>query len=138
MGLVDKLCALAEKRGILARRLRIPVPVHSYLMDVCKDQCMTHVGDVFRRFPGAMYSTVTGLQGQHDRSRTDAYGTPPVTVVSAPIAATTHPHPHPARPPSQQPSHATSNQRHSQALAPILVVVYPAQRTSGVWVMLNT
>lgn len=68
VGLVDKLCSLAQKRGILARRLRIPVPVHSYLMDICKDQCETHVGDVFRRFPSAgkpkvtTYSTVTGTK----------------------------------------------------------------------------
>ncbi|KAF8503015.1 ketoacyl-synt-domain-containing protein [Hysterangium stoloniferum] len=68
VGLVDKLCALAESRGVLARRLRIPVPVHSYLMDVCKDQCESRVGEVFARFPQAgkptttMYSTVTGLK----------------------------------------------------------------------------
>ncbi|KAF8508000.1 hypothetical protein JB92DRAFT_3121331 [Gautieria morchelliformis] len=66
VALVDKLCVLAESRGILARRLKIPVPVHSYLMDVCKYQCESHVGEVFSRFPQAgkptttMYSTVTG------------------------------------------------------------------------------
>lgn len=64
--LVDKLCSLAEHQGILARRLRIPVPVHSYLMDVCKAECEAGVGEVFARFPEAgkpkvtMYSTVTG------------------------------------------------------------------------------
>ena len=64
--LVDKLCVLAETHGVLARRLRIPVPVHSYLMDVCKEQCELRVGEVFARYPQAgkptrtMYSTVTG------------------------------------------------------------------------------
>lgn len=68
VGLVDKLCALAETRGILARRLRIPVPVHSYLMDVCKTECDTLVGEVFERYPDittpttTMYSTVTGTK----------------------------------------------------------------------------
>ncbi|GJJ10518.1 Type I Iterative PKS [Clathrus columnatus] len=66
--LVDKLCSLAEMRGILARRLRIPVPVHSYLMDVCKNECDTLVGEVFTRYPDitapttTMYSTVTGTK----------------------------------------------------------------------------
>lgn len=66
--LVDKLCALAESRGILARRLRIPVPVHSYLMDVCKNECDTLVGEAFARYPDitaptvTMYSTVTGTR----------------------------------------------------------------------------
>ena len=67
-GLVDKLCEAAEGRGVMARRLRIPVPVHSFLMDVCKEECERGVGAVFERFEGeatlrptvTTYSTVTG------------------------------------------------------------------------------
>ncbi|GJJ15309.1 Type I Iterative PKS [Clathrus columnatus] len=64
--LIDRLCALASSRDIRASRLHINVPGHSHLMDICEEQCMTLVGDVFKRFPEAgkplvaTYSTVTG------------------------------------------------------------------------------
>ncbi|KIJ38998.1 hypothetical protein M422DRAFT_230841 [Sphaerobolus stellatus SS14] len=58
--------SLIESSGLF---LRIPVPVHSFLMDVCKEECERGVGEVFAKFEGqgydfkptrTMYSTVYG------------------------------------------------------------------------------
>ncbi|KAJ7046120.1 putative polyketide synthase [Mycena alexandri] len=64
--LVDAAVALAFRRGIFARKLRTDVPVHSSLMEGCREQYQDHVGAVFDGDHGLLrprirtYSALTG------------------------------------------------------------------------------
>lgn len=67
-GLVAIAIALAEKEQIFTRRLPTDVPVHSSLMEPCRERYMELVEDVFAKYPTPLlrsdnpliYSTVTG------------------------------------------------------------------------------
>ncbi|KAJ7877965.1 acyl transferase domain-containing protein [Mycena olivaceomarginata] len=71
---IDGVLRLAEQKGILGRKIRTRVPIHSSMMDVCRDQYLTAMRDLFNRFRGpylpkiATYSTLTGalLRGAFD------------------------------------------------------------------------
>ena len=74
---IDKVVALAESRGIMARKLKTHVPVHSRLMDLCRVEFRSRMETVWSRYPGIMrpqipvYSTLTG--DLFDRSFTGDY-----------------------------------------------------------------
>ncbi|KZT25643.1 hypothetical protein NEOLEDRAFT_1178119 [Neolentinus lepideus HHB14362 ss-1] len=62
---IDLAVQAAEAKGIFARRLRTRIPVHSAMMDICKDEYQKLVGDVFSRYPTEapsveIYSTESG------------------------------------------------------------------------------
>ncbi len=63
---MDEVIKRAEAVGILGRKLRTRIPVHSSIMEVCREAYQQLVGDVFARYPCAYlpkvttYSTVTG------------------------------------------------------------------------------
>ncbi|KAJ3767378.1 polyketide synthase [Lentinula raphanica] len=65
---VDQAIILAEEKGILARKLRTSVPVHSLLMESCFTSYNKNVEAVFARYPGShtpsipTFSTLTGKQ----------------------------------------------------------------------------
>lgn len=71
---IDGVLRLGEQKGILGRKIRTRVPIHSSMMDVCRDQYLTAMRDLFNRFRGpylpkiATYSTLTGalLRGAFD------------------------------------------------------------------------
>ena len=63
---IDKIVVLAESRGIMARKLKTRVPVHSNMMDLCHAEFKEQVEEMWSPYPGALhpqlpvYSTVTG------------------------------------------------------------------------------
>ncbi|TFK49392.1 hypothetical protein OE88DRAFT_1662947 [Heliocybe sulcata] len=62
---IDLAVQAAGAKGIFARRLRTRIPVHSAMMDICKDEYQKLVGEVFARHriedPTAeIYSTESG------------------------------------------------------------------------------
>ncbi|KAJ3795783.1 polyketide synthase [Lentinula aff. detonsa] len=63
---VDQAIFLAEEKGLLARKLRTSVPVHSSLMSSCATKYHENVDAVFARYPGThtpaipVFSTLTG------------------------------------------------------------------------------
>ncbi|TFK49005.1 polyketide synthase [Heliocybe sulcata] len=62
---IDLAVQTAEAKGIFARRLRTRIPVHSAMMDICKEEYQKLVGDVFSRYPieapsVEIYSTESG------------------------------------------------------------------------------
>ncbi|EIN05353.1 polyketide synthase [Punctularia strigosozonata HHB-11173 SS5] len=50
---VDQAVEVAQGMDIFARRIRTHIPVHSSLMEVCKEQYVKQVEDVFSRYGGA-------------------------------------------------------------------------------------
>ncbi|KAF7328513.1 hypothetical protein MVEN_02538600 [Mycena venus] len=68
--LIDEAVALATERGIFARKLRTDVPVHSSLMEGCREQYQDGVGHVFNGDHGLLrprtrtYSALTGRSWQ--------------------------------------------------------------------------
>ncbi|EPQ58589.1 ketoacyl-synt-domain-containing protein [Gloeophyllum trabeum ATCC 11539] len=64
--LIDMVLSKAVEQGILGRKLNIPVPVHSPLMDAVKEHCLNSLTEVFSAYPASgrpivpTYSTVTG------------------------------------------------------------------------------
>ncbi|KAK0190671.1 hypothetical protein F5146DRAFT_1194907 [Armillaria mellea] len=65
--LVERVVDIARAEGVFATKLRTSVPVHSMLMEVCRDKFMDLVSPLFDAFPTAaaflpVYSTVTGVQ----------------------------------------------------------------------------
>ncbi|KAJ7278022.1 putative polyketide synthase [Mycena rebaudengoi] len=63
---IDAVLELAQREGIFGRKIRTRVPIHSSMMDVCRDTFRAEVQDVFARYPGdhvpkiSTYSTLTG------------------------------------------------------------------------------
>lgn len=63
---IDRILGVAQARGIFGRKIRTKVPIHSSMMEVCRDQYCTGLRDLFLRFPGPhnpripTYSTLTG------------------------------------------------------------------------------
>ncbi|KAF7359980.1 Ketoacyl-synt-domain-containing protein [Mycena venus] len=63
---IDGVLHLAEQNGILARKFRARVPIHSPMMDVCRDQYLVALRGLFDRYEGLYlskiptYSTLTG------------------------------------------------------------------------------
>lgn len=74
---IDKVVAVAESRGIMARKLKTRVPVHSSMMELCRTEFKTQVEEMCSRYPGSrqpqvpVYSTVTGEL--FDRALTSDY-----------------------------------------------------------------
>lgn len=50
--MVDEALALAETEGIFARRIHTLTASHSSVMDVCEEECLAGIGEVFSRYPG--------------------------------------------------------------------------------------
>lgn len=64
---VERTVDIARAEGVFATKLRTSVPVHSTLMEVCRDRFEDLVSRVFDAYPTAaaslpVYSTVTGAQ----------------------------------------------------------------------------
>jgi acyl transferase domain-containing protein len=63
---IDEVVVLAESRGIMARRLKTRVPVHSNMMDLCHTEFKRQVEKMWSYYPSAVYpqlpvySTLTG------------------------------------------------------------------------------
>jgi acyl transferase domain-containing protein len=63
---IDGVLDLAQRAGIFGRKIRTRVPIHSSMMDACRDQYRKEVQDLFDRYPGdhvpkiSTYSTLTG------------------------------------------------------------------------------
>ncbi|KAF7358095.1 putative polyketide synthase [Mycena venus] len=63
---IDGVLHLAEQNGIFARKIRTRVPIHSSMMDVCRDQYLVALRGLFDRYKGPYlpkiptYSTLTG------------------------------------------------------------------------------
>ncbi|KAJ7157757.1 putative polyketide synthase [Mycena filopes] len=63
---IDEVLAMAQEEGILGRKIRTRVPIHSSMMEVCKDRYRKEVQELFARYPGphlpqiSTYSTLTG------------------------------------------------------------------------------
>ncbi|KAK0453924.1 hypothetical protein EV421DRAFT_720319 [Armillaria borealis] len=65
--LVERTVNIARAEGVFATKLRTSVPVHSTLMEVCRDKFKDLVSPLFDTYPTAaaslpVYSTVTGVQ----------------------------------------------------------------------------
>jgi acyl transferase domain-containing protein len=66
--LIDKAVEISTARGFLARKLRTRVPVHSRLMEICRDDYQGRMEDIFARYHGAhkattrTFSCVTGQE----------------------------------------------------------------------------
>ncbi|EGN93408.1 hypothetical protein SERLA73DRAFT_63949, partial [Serpula lacrymans var. lacrymans S7.3] len=64
--MIDRAIDVAVSRGILARKIRTRVAVHSSMMEMCKEEYHTSISQVFARYPGAhrpqitTYSTCNG------------------------------------------------------------------------------
>ncbi|KAJ7204324.1 thiolase-like protein, partial [Mycena pura] len=64
--LLDAAIRAAHNEGILAQRIRTMVPGHSSFMDGIKDDYLSRMSDIFRRYPGPhiprvpVFSTCTG------------------------------------------------------------------------------
>ncbi|KAF8192401.1 hypothetical protein K438DRAFT_2135640 [Mycena galopus ATCC 62051] len=65
---IDEILLLAQQQGIFGRKIRTRVPIHSSMMDVCRQRYDTEVYDLFARYPGShvpklrTYSTLTGSE----------------------------------------------------------------------------
>ncbi|KAG2139356.1 hypothetical protein DEU56DRAFT_980346 [Suillus clintonianus] len=67
----------AKAAGFLAKRLNTTIPVHSKLMEACRDEFMRLVTDIFDRYPSQppqipTYSTECGML-KHDRFSAEYY-----------------------------------------------------------------
>ncbi|KAF7348024.1 putative polyketide synthase [Mycena sanguinolenta] len=49
---IDGVLELAQQGGIFARKIRTHVPIHSSMMDACRDRYRESVQDLFDRYPG--------------------------------------------------------------------------------------
>jgi len=69
---IDLIVAAAESRGIMARKLRTRVPVHSHMMEICRAEFHSLLGKIWERenlacIPNIpVYSTLTGDLLQRD------------------------------------------------------------------------
>jgi acyl transferase domain-containing protein len=74
---IEKVVMLAESKGIMARKLRTRVPVHSSMMNLCRTEFQSQLEGMWSRYPSAVqpqlpvYSTLTG--GLLDRAFTSDY-----------------------------------------------------------------
>ncbi|KAJ7619690.1 hypothetical protein FB45DRAFT_931421 [Roridomyces roridus] len=63
---IDEIIKVAHDAGILGRKLRTRVPIHSSMMELCHGEFRASTEDLFARYPGAhvpsipTYSTLTG------------------------------------------------------------------------------
>ncbi|KAF8205835.1 acyl transferase domain-containing protein [Mycena galopus ATCC 62051] len=63
---IDAVLERAQQDGIFARKIRTLVPIHSSMMDACRDKYLSEMQALFVRYPGAhtpqilTYSTLTG------------------------------------------------------------------------------
>ncbi|TFK38854.1 polyketide synthase [Crucibulum laeve] len=70
--LIDKAVALSTKRGFLARKLRTRVPVHSELMELCRDDYQSRMKTIFSKYGNQFhprittFSCVTGSEWNQD------------------------------------------------------------------------
>ncbi|KAG2097390.1 hypothetical protein BD769DRAFT_246669 [Suillus cothurnatus] len=74
---IDLAVERAKAAGFLAKRLNTAVPVHSRLMDACRDEFLRLVTDIFNRYPSQppqipTYSTECGML-KHDRFSAEYY-----------------------------------------------------------------
>ncbi|KAH9914224.1 thiolase-like protein [Fomitopsis serialis] len=71
---IDQFLELALVRGYFCRKIRTRVPIHSSMMDRCRDEYVQALRDLFGRYPGChvpsvtTYSTLTGarFEGPYD------------------------------------------------------------------------
>ncbi|KAJ7046113.1 polyketide synthase [Mycena alexandri] len=70
--MLDKAVAVAQKRGLFARKIRARVPGHCRLMEPCKTRYVEEMEIAFSRYPGSCapvvptYSTQTGLRWESE------------------------------------------------------------------------
>ncbi|KAF8166302.1 acyl transferase domain-containing protein [Mycena galopus ATCC 62051] len=63
---IDNVLDLAQQDGLFGRKIRTRVPIHSSMMDACRDVYRAEVQDIFDRYTGdhmpktSTYSTLTG------------------------------------------------------------------------------
>ncbi|KAG2115628.1 hypothetical protein DEU56DRAFT_932582 [Suillus clintonianus] len=74
---IDLAVKRAKAAGFLAKRLNTTIPVHSKLMDACRDEFLRLVTDIFDRYPSQppkipTYSTERGML-KHDRFSAEYY-----------------------------------------------------------------
>ncbi|KAG2030868.1 hypothetical protein BDR03DRAFT_973938 [Suillus americanus] len=74
---IDLAVERAKAAGFFAKRLNTAVPVHSRLMDACRDEFLRLVTDIFDRYPSQppqipTYSTECGML-KHDRFSAEYY-----------------------------------------------------------------
>ncbi|KAG1732311.1 hypothetical protein EDB19DRAFT_1912149 [Suillus lakei] len=74
---IDLAVQRAKAAGFLAKRLNTAIPVHSRLMDACRDEFLRLVTDIFDRYPSQppqipTYSTESGML-KHDRFSAEYY-----------------------------------------------------------------
>ncbi|KAJ7572119.1 hypothetical protein C8J56DRAFT_993487 [Mycena floridula] len=72
---LKSLVELAQSQGILGRMIRTNVPIHSSMVDACKEQYLAEVGELFDRYSGPHIPTLTTfstLTGQHWTNNYDA------------------------------------------------------------------
>ncbi|OCH84204.1 putative polyketide synthase [Obba rivulosa] len=73
-GAIDQVVGLAQARGVFARKIRTRVPIHSSMMEACREEYCAALHDLFARYPGPLtpkvptYSTFTGerFSGPYD------------------------------------------------------------------------
>lgn len=63
---IDYILTLAQQRGIFARKIRTRVPIHSSMMDICREDYQKRLRELFSKYTGShipattTYSTLTG------------------------------------------------------------------------------
>jgi acyl transferase domain-containing protein len=63
---IDCVLDLAQRAGIFATKIRTRIPIHSSMMDACRDQYLSDMRTLFQRYPGdhtpalTTFSTLTG------------------------------------------------------------------------------
>ncbi|KAL6298494.1 putative polyketide synthase [Sparassis latifolia] len=63
---IDRVLELAKLRDVFGRRIRTKVPIHSSMMEACRDEYCGGLRELFERYPGphvpqiSTYSTFTG------------------------------------------------------------------------------
>ncbi|THU95611.1 hypothetical protein K435DRAFT_859397 [Dendrothele bispora CBS 962.96] len=72
---IDQILSLATAEGITATKLKTKVPVHSAMMELCREQYQALVGDVFAQYHGShepQIPTISTLTGKLLHSSFDA------------------------------------------------------------------
>ncbi|KAJ7628955.1 acyl transferase domain-containing protein [Roridomyces roridus] len=65
---IDEVLLLAKEQGIFGRKIRTRVPIHSSMMDMCRQRYESEVQELFASYPGdhipkiRTYSTLTGTE----------------------------------------------------------------------------
>ncbi|KAJ7292447.1 thiolase-like protein [Mycena rebaudengoi] len=55
---IDVVLGLAQTKGIFARKIRTRIPIHSSMMDLCRDQYRSEVQALFERYPDSHVPTI--------------------------------------------------------------------------------